>query len=208
MFSSLIMGCMTKVVMEMVIPQTLIPLSLFGEQVLIIPSHYLEQIILIVVFVLSMNMHMTLPTPKEWGLDGFERVDVNQADIAPIMSTLVGLPCPVNSVGNLRPEYINMNENMKRDYEAAMKLSENLRSSVLQGLHYFQTYVCNYSWLYWLDGLSSSPFAAILYFHARKYTKKVSSSNEEEFLFGKAPAPPLVKSEDTYCYSTASPPNA
>ncbi|KAJ0099044.1 hypothetical protein Patl1_21959 [Pistacia atlantica] len=28
------------------------------------------------------------PTPKEWGLDGIERVDVNQADIAPIMVVL------------------------------------------------------------------------------------------------------------------------
>lgn len=27
-----------------------------------------------------------------------------------------------------------------RDYETAMKLSENLRSLALQGLHYFQTY--------------------------------------------------------------------
>ncbi|KAJ0099043.1 hypothetical protein Patl1_21955 [Pistacia atlantica] len=56
------------------------------------------------------------PTPKEWGLDGIERVDVNQADIAPIMSTRLGLPCPVNSVGNLPLEYIKMNEVSAADF--------------------------------------------------------------------------------------------
>ncbi|KAK7855978.1 gpi ethanolamine phosphate transferase 1 [Quercus suber] len=137
------------------------------------------------------HMH-DAPTPVEWGLNEIERVDVNQADIAPLMvSTLVGLPCPVNSVGSLPLDYVNMIEieeveavvsNTKqilnqflrkshikqsnslyfkpfkqlanysavldqierlisfRNYEAAMKLSENLRSLALQGLHYFQTY--------------------------------------------------------------------
>ncbi|GAV74818.1 Sulfatase domain-containing protein/Lipase_3 domain-containing protein/PigN domain-containing protein [Cephalotus follicularis] len=132
-----------------------------------------------------------MPTPIEWGLNDIERVDVNQADIAPLMSTLLGLPCPVNSVGNLPLGYINFVEaeeveavlaNTKqilnqflqkskikqsnsfyfkpfkplahcsllldqiedlisaRDYEAAMKLSQHLRSLALEGLHYFQTY--------------------------------------------------------------------
>ncbi|XP_057984008.1 GPI ethanolamine phosphate transferase 1 isoform X2 [Malania oleifera] len=132
-----------------------------------------------------------MPTPTEWGLNDIERVDVNQADIAPLMSTLLGLPCPVNSVGNLPLGYVNMIEaeeveavlantkqvlnqflrksQMKqenslyfkpfkplahyvstfeqieylisvKDYGAAMKLSQNLRSLALEGLHYFQTY--------------------------------------------------------------------
>ncbi|XP_052194978.1 uncharacterized protein LOC127803025 [Diospyros lotus] len=132
-----------------------------------------------------------MPTPKEWGLDEIERVDVNQADIAPLMSTLLGLPCPVNSVGNLPLDYVNLNKaeeveavlaNAKqilsqflqksllkqsnslrfkpfkplahyssdldeieylisiRDYEAALKLSQDLRTLALKGLDYFQTY--------------------------------------------------------------------
>ncbi|CAN0857489.1 GPI ethanolamine phosphate transferase 1 [Linum grandiflorum] len=145
------------------------------------------------------------PTPVDWGLSGIERVDVNQADIAPLMSTLVGLPCPVNSVGNLPLGYISMlkaeeaeavvantkqilnqflrksgtiSEHVKfqsimsemkhasslyfkpfvplanhtawleqieslisvQDYGGAVKISEDLRSLALQGLHYFQTY--------------------------------------------------------------------
>ncbi|GMH11553.1 hypothetical protein Nepgr_013394 [Nepenthes gracilis] len=136
------------------------------------------------------HLHDAL-TPTEWGLDGIERVDVNQADIAPLMSTLLGLPCPVNSVGALPLGYLDLSQaeeveallaNTKqilnqflqksqikqshslyfkpfkpllhyssildrieeliqtRDYQGAMKLSENLRDLALEGLHYFQTY--------------------------------------------------------------------
>ncbi|KAH9617396.1 hypothetical protein KSS87_019132 [Heliosperma pusillum] len=98
------------------------------------------------------------PTPNEWGLGGIERVDVNQADISPLMSTLLGMPCPVNSVGSLPLDYIDFSEPFKpltnylsmldkieehvssREYPNAMKLSENLRKLALEGLHYFQTY--------------------------------------------------------------------
>ncbi|MCO5610597.1 hypothetical protein L7F22_064836 [Adiantum nelumboides] len=50
------------------------------------------------------------PTPSGWGLGDIERVDVNQGDIAPLMSTLLGLPCPMNSVGSLPVPYLDLNE--------------------------------------------------------------------------------------------------
>ncbi|KAL6899308.1 hypothetical protein ACP4OV_005966 [Aristida adscensionis] len=131
------------------------------------------------------------PTPQDWALEGFERVDVNQADIAPLMATLVGLPCPMHSVGSLPTQYLELSKadeveavlgNTKqilnqflrksqlkqssslyfkpfkplanyssllnkiedliseKDYETAMKHSEELRRMALAGLHYFQTY--------------------------------------------------------------------
>lgn len=36
--------------------------------------------------------------PKEWNLNHLQRDDVKQADIAPLMSILLGIPIPVNSL--------------------------------------------------------------------------------------------------------------
>ncbi|XP_024401012.1 uncharacterized protein [Physcomitrium patens] len=56
-------------------------------------------------------------TPASWGLKHIERTDINQGDIAPLMSTLLGLPCPLNSVGTLPVEFLALD---KRDQARAM----------------------------------------------------------------------------------------
>ncbi|KAL1092758.1 hypothetical protein V6Z11_D07G246500 [Gossypium hirsutum] len=86
---------------------------------------------------IDQHLHDT-PTPKEWDLDGIERVDVNQADIAPLMSTLLGLPCPVNSVGNLPLGYVDMKE--EEEVEAVLAntkqiLNQFLRKSQIKQSH-------------------------------------------------------------------------
>ncbi|CAN6477746.1 unnamed protein product [Victoria cruziana] len=79
-----------------------------------------------------------MPTPAEWGLGNLERVDVNQADIAPLMSSLIGLPCPLNSVGNLPLGFTNLTE--AEEVEAVLAnakqvLHQFLRKSQLKKLH-------------------------------------------------------------------------
>ncbi|WOK96386.1 GPI ethanolamine phosphate transferase 1 [Canna indica] len=71
-----------------------------------------------------------MPTPIEWGLRGIERVDVNQADIAPLMATIVGLPCPVNSVGNLPLGYLSLNK--AEEVEAALANTKQILNQFLR----------------------------------------------------------------------------
>ena len=46
---------------------------------------------------------------EKWQLGKYERVDVEQADIAPLMTTLIGVPTPVNSEGVLPLDFIHYN---------------------------------------------------------------------------------------------------
>ncbi|CAN6279002.1 unnamed protein product [Urochloa humidicola] len=70
------------------------------------------------------------PTPQDWALEGFERVDVNQADIAPLMATLVGLPCPVNSVGSLPTQYLKLSK--ADEVEAVLANTKQILNQFLQ----------------------------------------------------------------------------
>ncbi|KAJ3081207.1 Glycosyl phosphatidyl inositol anchor synthesis [Quaeritorhiza haematococci] len=51
----------------------------------------------------------------DWDMTAFQRVDVNQADIAPLMSVLVGVPYPLNSVGELPLRYLSGTEKFKAE---------------------------------------------------------------------------------------------
>uniref|UniRef100_W5L2F9 GPI ethanolamine phosphate transferase 1 n=1 Tax=Astyanax mexicanus TaxID=7994 RepID=W5L2F9_ASTMX len=66
---------------------------------------------------------------KEWGLETYRRVDVNQADIAALMSSLIGVPVPLNSVGVLPLQYLNNSQHFK---------AENMYANAIQILEQFK----------------------------------------------------------------------
>ncbi|KAH9503488.1 hypothetical protein Btru_068038, partial [Bulinus truncatus] len=50
---------------------------------------------------------------SDWDLQTVKRSDIEQADIAPLMSFLIGVPYPVNSVGILPIDYLNISDSDK-----------------------------------------------------------------------------------------------
>uniref|UniRef100_A0A673ALK7 GPI ethanolamine phosphate transferase 1 n=1 Tax=Sphaeramia orbicularis TaxID=375764 RepID=A0A673ALK7_9TELE len=87
---------------------------------------------------------------KDWKLEHIQRVDVNQADIAPLMASLIGVPIPVNSVGVLPLLYLNNTHRFKAEsmYTNAIQVLEQFKISLcrslishsLEGLVYYHTY--------------------------------------------------------------------
>ncbi|XP_007933734.1 GPI ethanolamine phosphate transferase 1 [Orycteropus afer afer] len=63
-------------------------------------------------FILTSDHGMT---DWEWKLENWKRLDVNQADIAPLMASLIGVPFPLNSVGILPVDYLNNTDLFKAE---------------------------------------------------------------------------------------------
>jgi phosphatidylinositol glycan class N len=54
-------------------------------------------------------------SPPEWNLSHLQRVDIEQASLAPFMATLLGVPIPVNSVGVLPVELFDSSDEFKAE---------------------------------------------------------------------------------------------
>ncbi|KAF7691623.1 GPI ethanolamine phosphate transferase 1 isoform X1 [Silurus meridionalis] len=71
---------------------------------------------------------------RDWGLETYRRMDVNQADIAPLMSSLIGVPIPLNSVGVLPLDYLNNSQHFKAEsmYANAIQILEQFKVKMTQ----------------------------------------------------------------------------
>ncbi|GBG29190.1 GPI ethanolamine phosphate transferase 1 [Hondaea fermentalgiana] len=64
---------------------------------------------------------------SDWGLAHLERTDVEQADLAPLLASLIGVPVPVNSVGRLPADFL---EPGKYTAEALVRNARQLLAQV------------------------------------------------------------------------------
>ncbi|XP_045383342.1 GPI ethanolamine phosphate transferase 1 [Lemur catta] len=71
---------------------------------------------------------------KEWRLENWKRRDVNQADIAPLMASLIGVPFPLNSVGILPVDYLNNTDLFKAEsmFTNAVQILEQFEVKMIQ----------------------------------------------------------------------------
>ncbi|XP_058500893.1 GPI ethanolamine phosphate transferase 1 [Solea solea] len=71
---------------------------------------------------------------QDWNLEHLRRVDVSQADIAPLMASLIGVPFPVNSVGVLPIPYLNNTDLFKAEsmYTNAIQILAQFKIKMAQ----------------------------------------------------------------------------
>jgi phosphatidylinositol glycan class N len=66
---------------------------------------------------------------EKWNLDPYNRKDIRQADVAPLMTAILGLKYPVNNVGTLPLSYLNESEEFR---------THNLFANALQVFEQFK----------------------------------------------------------------------
>ncbi|XP_039609277.1 GPI ethanolamine phosphate transferase 1 isoform X1 [Polypterus senegalus] len=71
---------------------------------------------------------------QDWKLENIKRTDVNQADVAPLMASLIGVPLPLNSVGLLPLEFLNNTDLFKAEsmYSNALQILEQYKVKMAQ----------------------------------------------------------------------------
>ncbi|XP_059562230.1 GPI ethanolamine phosphate transferase 1 isoform X4 [Myotis daubentonii] len=71
---------------------------------------------------------------KGWKLEYWKRQDINQADVAPLMASLIGVPFPLNSVGILPVNYLNNTDAFKAEsmYTNAKQILEQFKVKMTQ----------------------------------------------------------------------------
>ncbi|XP_077207288.1 GPI ethanolamine phosphate transferase 1 [Paroedura picta] len=71
---------------------------------------------------------------KDWKLETWKRQDVSQADIAPLMASLIGVPFPLNSVGILPLGYLNNTARFKAEsmFTNAAQILEQFKVKMAQ----------------------------------------------------------------------------
>ncbi|XP_072306750.1 GPI ethanolamine phosphate transferase 1 [Eucyclogobius newberryi] len=96
----------------------------------------------LVVWGAGVNSPVTVTEPQafndgylqDWNLEHIRRVDVNQADIAPLMASLIGVNFPLNSVGVLPLQYLNNSKKFKAEsmYTNAIQVLEQYKVKMIQ----------------------------------------------------------------------------
>uniref|UniRef100_A0AC11D8D2 Phosphatidylinositol glycan anchor biosynthesis class N n=1 Tax=Ovis aries TaxID=9940 RepID=A0AC11D8D2_SHEEP len=73
-------------------------------------------------------------TDWEWKLENWKRQDINQADVAPLMAALIGVPFPLNSVGIIPVDMLNTSDLFKAEsmFTNAVQILEQFKVKMTQ----------------------------------------------------------------------------
>ncbi|XP_043305677.1 GPI ethanolamine phosphate transferase 1-like isoform X2 [Cervus canadensis] len=71
---------------------------------------------------------------QEWKLENWKRQDINQADVAPLMAALIGVPFPLNSVGIIPVDILDTSDLFKAEsmFANAVQILEQFKVKMTQ----------------------------------------------------------------------------